>query len=505
MTTPQPRRWRYGDLSGARLGRYCRASDDPRETEQSVTGQDAKGRDWGERHGCVAVEPTFVDNDLSASWYATRPREDFEKLLQVIGAGGMDLLWMWHLSRSNRNLADYVRLRDACRRTGVGWIIRDRLFDLNDPMDLQALGYDAVNNETYSITLSSNVRRGKELSAAAGMPSGRLNYGYRRVYDGRGRYVEQLPDDALRQSPTGHWYSPAGVVRDIITGIGEATDVIVIVRRLNGRGIPAPAGGQWSRTTVRKIARNRVYLGRLVRLGEVLDLSVPPWPALVTEEEFYAAQNVLDDPDRRKAKPSKAKHLLSYIARAHQCGGHLRAYTQKVRPDGTRIPGYMCSVDSCATIQLADLDDFAERAVVRYLTRESVYQDLLDCSGDAEVAEIRGTIERLTNEVETWRRLGEEGADAVTVVRSVNGLKERITELEQKLETRALPPVLRGRIGPGLADAWDDYDLAVQREMIRVTADIRIKPVGKGRRNVPLDGNRLAWRWLIGPDAGAGI
>lgn len=504
--TNRGRRWRYEDLAGARLGRYCRASDDARDTEKSVTDQDAVGRAWGDRHGCVPIEPTFVDNDLSASWYATRPREDFEKLIEVIGGAGIDLLWMWHLSRSNRNLSDYVRLRDACRRADVGWVIRDRLFDLNDPMDLQALGYDAVNNETYSITLSTNVRRGKELSAAAGRPPGRLNYGYRRVYDKRGAYVEQLPDDALRESPTGHWYSPAGVVREIITGLAESTDVIVLTRRLNARGIPAPAGGQWTRTTVRKIARNRAYLGRVVRLGEVLDLDEPAWPALVSEEDFWNAQNVLDDPGRRKSKPSAAKHLLSYIARAHACGGHLRAYTQKVRPDGTRIPGYMCSEDSCATIQMGDLDDFTERAVVRYLSREHVYEDLVNRAGGTETAEIAGEIARLNNEVETWRRLGETGeGDAVTVARSIKGLTDKVAGLERRKEASALPPVLRGRIGPGLADAWDGYDLAVRREIIRVTADVRIKSVGKGHRNVPLDEGRIAWRWLLGPDAGDGL
>lgn len=505
MRKETARQWGYGNFAGARLGRYCRASDDARQTEKSVTDQDEIGRAWGEGNGCVPVEPTYVDNDASASWYATRPREDFERLCADITQDRMDLLWMWHLSRTNRSLAVYARLRDLCIRHGVNWIINGRYFDLTDPLDLQALGYDAVNNEVYSVKLSADVRRGKEQSAARGRPPGRVNYGYRRVYDGRGRYVEQLPDDAPRSSETANGqsyeYSPADVVREIIRGIGDGVDVITLERRFNHRGIPGPGGGAWSRTVVRRIARNPVYLGQLVRHGEVMELDAPPWPALVTEEEFYAAQNVLDDPRRKKTKPSKATHLLSYIGRCWHCEEHLRAYTQKTRPDGTKIPGYMCSGQSCATILMGELDDFVTRVVVGYLSRERVHEHLMRADGDTEIAKKRGEAERLRHEIETWRQLGEQGADAVTVLRSVESLTARAKALDEEIQARALPPVLRGRTGAALPDLWEGLDLTVKREIIRACADVRIKSVGKGRRNVPLDENRVTWRWLVGPDA----
>mgnify|MGYP000005008269 CR=1 FL=1 len=489
------------DLSGLRLALYCRVSDDAKETGKSVTDQETAGRRWSDAQGCRIVE-VFRDNDRSASRFATREREDFDRLIQVITAGSLDIVWFWELSRSQRRLDVYVRLRDLCRERGVLWVVSGRVYDLNNYMDMQALGYAAVNSEVESELISDRVRRGQASSAAAGRPHGKLPYGYVRVYDSRGRYVRQDLDEELHEAigvdETKTSYSTSGVMREVITRIANGDPLITIERSLNERGIPSPRGGTgWRRGVIRKMAMTVTYIGRRVHQGEMLEISSETWPALVSEEIFYAAQNVLNDPARATTKPARAAHLLSYLVRCGKCGKHL----QFSKPARARHPMYAC-IDRCCAINAEELDDLVERAIVGYLSRPDVYTDLMNTtSDDARVTMARAECERLRAELEDWRRLAEQGeVTAVSFARTEKGLLTRIAEEEAKTTEIALPPVLRGRIGEAAAASWKQDDLAIKREIIRLIADIRIAPAGKGRRGVPVRERISTWRWLLGPE-----
>lgn len=494
-------RWNLRDLTGARLGIYGRASQDKGGQEKSVTDQVGEGIAWAERNQCLVAETYSADNNRSASRFARRARADFDRMLEDVAQDKLDGLWFWELSRSQRRLDVYASLRDLCRAKGVFWIVSGRAYDLNDYMDLQALGFAAVNSETESEMISDRVRRGQSSSAAAGRPHGPLNYGYRRVYDGRGRYVEQVPDDALREATgtdgTVSWFSPAGVVGEIISRIAKGVGNKTIARDLTRRGIPTPRGKvRWHETSVRSLATNLVYIGSRVRHGEAVDIGEPCWPALIDEVTFYAAQNVLGDPKRANTRPSRARHLLSHVATCARCGAVVHAGPNYSPPQ------YFCSsANRCAFVHMDPLDDYADEQMRVYLSRRDVLEDLKRAEGgDAEVILARAEAERLRGELEKWRRLSETGeADAVTATRSINGLKVKIAEAEDRADQCSMPPVLRGHVGTG-AMAWADIeDIATKREILRGCAEIRIRPVGKSRRRVPVE-DRVTWRWLIGPD-----
>jgi len=482
------------NLAGARLGIYVRASDDDEGTETSVTGQTMRGKRWAAQHGITDIT-RYCDNDLSASWYARRRRGDFERLVADIEAGKIDLIWFWTLSRSQRDLEVYVRLRKLCRAKGVNWVVKNRVYDLNDPADLRALGNDAVNAEVFSLELSENVKLGKELAAAEGRPQGPLNYGYRRIYDERGRYVEQIPDDTPREAVAADGtvtaYSPAGVVKEIIKRIADGDYVARIARSLNDRGIPTPRGGrQWSRVVTRDLATNPAYIGRRVHQGQVVEHDEPCWPPLVDEETFWRAQAVLAEPGRTHTKPGRGVHLLSYIARC-ECGDHLEAH-----PGGRRTArrrNYQCR--GCyASISADALDELARRMVDAYLAREDVLRHLAASrADDPEVAAARAEVARLRAKLDEWRALRDSGeAEPLDYVKAVKPLRRMLADAQAQADTAALPSILRSWNGD-----WDDIPRA--RQVVAAVADIRLKRLGKGRRAPAHE--RVVWRWLIGPDA----
>ncbi|GAA3222953.1 recombinase family protein [Actinocorallia longicatena] len=509
---PPQQRWTRDNLTLARLAIYLRASDDDAKTETSITAQGGVGRSWAEGVGITNVT-VYSDNDLSASLFATKPREDFERLVRDIEAGAVDLIWFWKLNRSQRTLDTYVKLRDLCRAKGVGWVIKSRLYDLNSPEDLRTLGMDAVNSEIFSLELAENVRLGTHLAAAQGKPHGPGTYGYRRIYDARGRYVEQVPDDELREGD-GFWWSPAGIVIEVVERVAKGDGISAITRDLTARGIPTPSGKSttWARSVVRGLATNLAYIGTRVHEPEHGERTETPdaWPPIVGStpgsdtrerwaETFWKAQAILGAPGRSSTKPGRGVHLCSYLAKCDDCESTVAAKQDRKRQrkglggEGRRM--YACAPNRCVGIGADELDDFVRKVVDGYLARADVQEHLASLrSDDLAAVTARAEVAKLRGEIEKWRKLGEEGEDAVTVLRSVKALTAKADELEREAAAASSGLLLRdGRI--------DWSDLGAARQALADLVEIRVKAVGKGRRHVPTQ-ERVSLRWLIGPGIG---
>lgn len=492
-TTP---RWTRDNLALARLAIYLRASDDDAGTETSITAQGGFGQRWASSVDITKVT-VYSDNDLSASLFATKRRVDFERLVRDIQGGKVDLVWFWKLNRSQRTLGTYVQLRDLCRAKGVGWVIKSRLYDLNSPEDLRTLGNDAVSSEVFSLELAENVRLGVQLAASQGKPHGPGTFGFARTYDTRGRYVEQLPDPTTAPVPI-----------EIIERIARGEGISAITRDLTARGILTPTGKtKWSRSVVRRIATNLAYIGTRVHepehgeRTETPDAWAPIIGAAIPEareqwaETFWRAQAVLGEPGRTKTRPGRGIHLCSYIVGCAVCGETVAAKVDRKnqRTDAGRRM-YSCLPNRCVGIPADGLDAFVRATVDAYLERGDVRAHLAALrSDDLAAVTARAEAARLRGEVERWRVLGEEGEDAVTVLRSVKALGTRIEKLEREAASSSAGLMLRdGRV--------DWADLAVARQCLHDLAEIRILPVGRGRRHIPT-GDRVVWRWLLGPDA----
>lgn len=483
--------WSASNLVSARLGIYTRASDDQEETKTSTDAQAGRGESWAEEVGAVVVE-RYCDNDKSASWYAKKARTDFDRLLKDIAAGKLDLVWFWTLSRSQRRLDVYAALRDLCRANGVGWVIKNRLYDLNDSSDLRSLGIDAVNGEIQSLEISENVKLGLELAATKGKPHSHTTYGYRRIYENK-KYKTQVPEEPQ-----------AGVVREIITRISNGDPISRIVSDFQARKIPSPSGNpKWARSTVRGIATNLAYIG--TRVHEPVDrekrktgerTETPNcWPAISDaenfEETFYRAKAILDSPERKTRRPGREfKHLLSHIARCDECGERLPAKFDK-RPTNPRRT-YTCPVRH-VNISADDLDNFVRAAINAYLARPDVQDALAQGqSDDIEVIAARAEAAKLRGELEENRQAREAGLLTLAeYLRFKEALSVRISAAESRVEVAATPPILRS--GPV---EWDD--LAIARQVVVEVVDIRVHPVGKGCWNTPIE-ERVTITPLIGP------
>ncbi|HEX6758633.1 MAG TPA: recombinase family protein [Propionibacteriaceae bacterium] len=515
MTRRPPPRTNTTDLTDLRVGLYCRVSLDKDDTGKSTTDQRDVGRRWAADHGAIVVDEYIEPGSRSASRFATKDREEFDRLVADIEAGRLDAIWFWEQSRSSRRLGVFAELRDSCRQMGVLWVERDRVVDPNDNSDMLSAGFKALISEQESEMTSLRVERGKKSSAYAGRRAGRPPYGYKTVYDPDGRTHDEpnlFDGDGV---PVGD--SPADVVREIYARILAGHSITNIRHDLNDRGIRTTAGYPWANSKIRGIATNPTYIGKRVhqvgdgirqtdRVKMILDGVETEWPPLVDDETFWAVHRILDDPARKTTRsgPRTGIYLLSSVARCGECGSKLAVKKTPVNNRRTEFKkSYSCRDRVCVGIGMDLLDDYVEKVMVRWLSDPEVVADLTRVEDSGAAALARGDLERLRAELEDLYRDARAGrVSAMIATTTETGLKERIHEAEQQIQAATLPPVLRGRIGPQARGGWEALDLEVKRQIIRVVADIRVQSVGRAHRGGPVPAkDRVTWRWLLSPDA----
>lgn len=416
--------------------------------------------------GTAAVEDegwelagTYQDG-TSASRYARRARGGWARVLEDIEAGRLDVLILWESSRGDRTPETWFAFLSLCRGKGVRIhvITHERTYNLSNARDWKALADDGVSNAYESELLSVRTRRGVAASARAGRPAmGRAVYGYRRSYDPRtGQLVGQEPDPET-----------APVARSIIEQVARAVPISQIVKDLNERGVPAPYGVKWYRQRVRDMASNPAYIGLRKHNGSTYPAE---WEALVSEEVFYAAQRVLNEPTRlSQARPGRQKHLLTYLATCPE-GDPIRA----------RAHFYKCHAGH-VSIRRDPVDALIVDLVVARLSQPDLFTQLRQAgeSADWEAEEARNRAAELRARLDEFRRSAIRGETSpATLAMAEAELTREIEGQERRVAQAALPPVLREFVGPG-ADVrarWEAAPLAARRTVIRTLMTIEIIP-----------------------------
>jgi DNA invertase Pin-like site-specific DNA recombinase len=422
--------------------------------------------------GWELIDPLYRDGS-SASRHATRTRKDWPRLLADLDAGRIDVLVLWEASRGSREPIDWFGMLGTCRARGVKiHVVSDeRTYDPRRARDWKDLATAGVDSAYETDRSSERLRRGARTAAIDGRPHGHTPYGYTRLYDQTtGKLSEQVP--AEKSAP---------IVREIFTRLARRTPIITVVNDLNARGVPSPEGTLWNRRTLRRIATNPAYAGKR-RHRTNHDGKAPTdetyearWEALVAEDVFLSVQAVLSEPDRRTTKPGKAKYLLSYIATS-PCGGTLRASPTR----GHRAARYVCYVDECTSIDLADLDGAITLAMVGRLSRPDAAD--LFAPDDSAARAARAEAARLKIKVEEARRSFEQpdGISAEALARIERGMLPMIADAERRARPAGMSGVLAELIGASDVRAvWDGLSVAARRDVVATLATVSVGPASR--------------------------
>lgn len=402
----------------------------------------------------------------SASRFSTKPRGGWKEVVLAVQSGAFDVLVLWESSRGDRTPESWFAFLSSCREVGIRIhvITHDRTYDLRNAREWKTLAEDGVNNAYESELLSIRTKRGHAGAAAEGKPAGgRTPYGYRRTYDTEtGKPVGQFPHVVESE-----------IVKEIVKRVAKGDTVLGIVDDLNRRQIKSPGSGQWDREAVRRIARNRAYVGLRVHKGVE---HKGTWEAIVDESVFYAAQRVLSTPGRKVTRPGRQKHLLSYLGTCGACDGPLTF----------RTAHYRCRLKGCVSIP----QDVADHTIAAFVIERLTKPDALDVfivNDDGAAEKARGTAERLRNRLDQFRRSAardETSPESLAVIEAE--LKPLIAQAEMESKQVAIPLVLREMLkdGPALVETrWNAASVVAQRIVVKTLCEVKVGRGKPGRTN----------------------
>ncbi|MFC5664823.1 recombinase family protein [Kitasatospora misakiensis] len=344
-----------------RVAEYARLSDDdakdPELRGENVAIQLDECANFRTTRSDWQHVASFHDNDISASSYSSEAREDFDKLMALVRASGVDVILCIEVTQPFRKPLEAEQLIDLVwsKQTSFHAVVTTRggYYDLRTSVGRKALR-DAVNTAAgESDNISDRVRSKKAAQARQGLPNGGP-----RAYGFEPDGITHVPHE--REV----WLEAR---RRILQGEGPRW----IVVDFNERGIPTTHGKKWQWETLARLMKSPRYMGKREHRGVLYDAV---WDGFVTPEEWEELQLCLRLKQRfTNINGAPYKYLLRGFAVCGKCG--LKLYgKRKCDPRETvPKPRYYCkhlnddgSRRGCGgVLRLAEpLEDFVTEAIL---------------------------------------------------------------------------------------------------------------------------------------------
>ncbi|MPZ62419.1 MAG: hypothetical protein GEU93_14225 [Propionibacteriales bacterium] len=522
---------------------YGRASRDPKGGGTSVSKQIERGRDFARREN-VKVVVEIRDDNKSAS-RGSRERAGFTEACGLIDQGQADLLILWEVSRSSRDLEEFMGLVNACADNGLEIAVSGTRYDPAKVDDWLPLVLQGVMAEAEARRIKKRNIDSVETNAKRGTPHGRIPYGFRRLYDPRtGVLIDQTPYIRIDAAGKPVLTSDGDLIpvladekRKGLTPeaqvLAEAADALFngatlrkICRDLNARGVPTPRKPRkatlaenpagvvkgWDPSTLRQLLMNPTIAGRRIHRGE--DIGPGTWEPIIEYGTWLRLRGLLTDPSRLTVANPRGpapRHLLSGIARCDECGARMKAATNMSR----MARAYTCRTEGCMRVTAtADrVDERVEGVLLALFARPDFVSAVVAAQRRQEERrrtgpDVAAFIEEKERELEEVEALRE---DRTLTLRAYAAETKRIETAIEELRNRqtasVTSPALRRLLTAGtLQEGWRRADLMDRREVIRTVLDVRIKRAqSRGRSfdpsRVDVQPSRFLARDSLQPDA----
>lgn len=457
---------------------YVRISRDKRrgslDEGLGVQEQEKQCREPAARLGYVVVK-VFCDNDVSA--YSGKPRPEYLKMLEVLLAGGADVVLVWHtdrLHRSNAELEDYINVvepREIATETVVGGLI-----DLNTPMGRMVARQLCTIARYESEHRAERVAMARERQARQGkFGGGRRPYGFEA--DGVTVNANEVT-----------------VIIRMADAVMAGVPLRSIARDLRKLGIPTASGKTaWSPETVRDVLLRPRNAGFMVhrettRKRKVYTdndiVGVAPWAPILDEEVWRSVVAKLTDPDRRtNFAPGPAPRWLGSGIYLCPCGSMMRVHKAGDHADR---PVYRCQERGTGhvSVPVAPMDDLVRRVVVEKLSRPDA-ADLIAAPAKgydvaalrAELATCRDRLEEIAADYEDDKMTRSQFLTRTERRRAKMAAIE--AQLAEATEVSPLAPLIGAE---DVAAAWDGLGMGQQRAVLQALLTVTVQRAGRGRR-----------------------
>lgn len=294
-----------------RVALYARVSTERQSREgDSVPAQLSALHQYATEHNYEIVGE-FVDDGVSGTKYEERKK--LQELLQLIEAGGADLLICTRLDRLFRSIKWYIAVQERLDRVGVGWLaIWEPMYDTTTPSGR------LIVNQMMSIAQFEAENTGQRI---------------RQVFE----YKKSKGEVLSGNTPPGY-----RIENKHLAPSSDADHVLTVFRIyartgslrrtcIECRGLP---GMPKSDKGIKRMLSNRAYIGEMNGVENA-------HPAIVPRGLFDNVQSQLG----KNIKISqKREYIFCGLVRCAECGASLAAHTIRQRYKGKtyEYPAYRC-------------------------------------------------------------------------------------------------------------------------------------------------------------------
>lgn len=437
---------------------YLRQSSDPGDTRLAITRQ---------REDCTAlcttrgwdIIATYTDNDRSAS--GSKPRPEYQQMLNDIRAGLIDAVVVWDLDRLHRKpieLEEFITLADE-RQLSLATVGGDT--DLStDGGRLFARIKGAVAKAEVERKAARQKRANQQRRAAGEwLRTGTRPFGY----DRDGQPVEHEAD-LIRQAAA-----------DVLAG----TSLRSIAIGWSRRGLTTTKGGKWTNLALRRVLANPLYAGLVRHNGKVAGAG--SWSPILDEQTHQGLVAFLSDPARRPGSAFERKHMLSGVALCGVCGGQLYA----VYPQKRRTVVYACRPSSHVARVGPPLDAYVEAALLNYLRGTNIHV-LLDDGNKVDIGKLQNERTGLHAQLDELADMYAEGTiDGSQLRRGTSKLRTKLARVDNLLaelaHTNPVAELLKD--GPDmLQERWDALSPDLKGKAIQRVMTVTVQRAPRGIR-----------------------
>ena len=303
---------------------YTRVStEEQAQTDKASLGlQRERAEAYCQAHGWEVAE-LYEDAGVSGT-KANRPA--LTRLMADAQTGAFQRVVFLKLDRLGRNLRDLLNISHRLDECDVGIVSLHDAFDTGTPsgrLFFSVLGAVAEFERALIVERSMAAKqRYAEKGRYFGGPS---PYGYDY---GDGALVENEPEAAVVRRIY-RMYVQDGLSQMAIAEKLNEEGIATKTERVSHRSLDGIKRG-WTRPHIGRILTNTQYRGEF-RWGKEKDVVVPV-PAIVTGEEFLAAQKRAKINKRESQRPRdrSSLYLLSGLIRCRECGGAMITTTQQI-------------------------------------------------------------------------------------------------------------------------------------------------------------------------------
>ncbi len=321
---------------------YARYSSDM-QTENSIEAQVYAIRSYAEKNGFTIAEE-YIDRAKSGT--TTAKREEFQRMMTDSRKKKFDYVLVHKFDRFARNRYDSAIAKRELRMNGIQLISVAQPLD-NSPESIILESLLEGMAEYYSANLSREVMKGYLARARKSLHNGGI--------PPLGYDVDRTTETLVINE------NEAPIVQKIFELYTDGYNYVQIIAQLNELGYKTKLGNEFGKNSLYKILRNKKYCGYYVYNrgagkdsrnkfnrhkdkpdDDVIEIKGGV-PALVTEDVFNKARNIMDRHKRSPAANS-ARHtylLSGYVVCGH-CGCSMNG-NARINGKGNRYCSYRCT------------------------------------------------------------------------------------------------------------------------------------------------------------------